>query len=90
MRFGPRRSLAGRRRRFKRKDYLMSLALLEERRSLAEPTRDLLIQEAWTRHHLRQRQVAKRMFTELDRIYSTRETREGLKVVDQSMNRFGS
>jgi tetratricopeptide (TPR) repeat protein len=75
---------------FKRKDYQTSLALLEERRSLAEPTRDLLIQEAWTRHHLKQRQIAKRMFTDLDRIYSTRETREGLKVVDQSMNRFGS
>jgi hypothetical protein len=30
------------------------------------------------------------MFTQLDRIYSTRETREGLKVVAGAMDRFGS
>jgi cellulose synthase operon protein C len=62
---------------FERKDYQTCLALLDERRGLVEPTRELLIQEAWTRYHLRQRLVAQRMFTQLDRVYSTRETREG-------------
>jgi hypothetical protein len=49
-----------------------------------------LIQEAWTRYHLRQRLVAHRMFTQLDRIYSTRETRHGLRVVEAALNRVGS
>jgi hypothetical protein len=66
------------------------LALLEERRGLVEPDRRLLIQEAWTRYHLRQRLVAHRMFTQLDRIYSTRETRQGLRVVEAALNRVGS
>jgi hypothetical protein len=66
------------------------LALLEERRGLAEPDRSLLIQQARTRYHLRQRLVAHRMFTQLDRIYSTRETRQGLRVVEAALNRVGS
>ncbi len=75
---------------FARRDYQTCLAMLEERRGLVEPTRELLLQEAWTRYHLRQRVFAQRMFEQLDRVYSTRETREGLRVVDASMNRFGS
>ena len=49
-----------------------------------------MIQEAWTRYHLRQRLTAARMFLQLDRIYSTPETREGLRVVEGAMNRIGS
>ena len=75
---------------FQRKDYQTCLALLEERHGLVEPSRELLLQEAWTRYHLRQRLIAERMFTQLDRVYSTRETREGLRVVAGSMDRFGS
>jgi cellulose synthase operon protein C len=73
---------------FQRKDYQTCLALLEERRGLMEPSRALLIQEAWTRYHLRQRRIAQRMFTQLDRVYSTPETREGMRVVEGSMNGF--
>ena len=75
---------------FERQDYQTCLGLLEERRGLVAPSRELLIQEAWTRYHLHQRLTAARMFEQLDRVYSTRETREGLRVVERAMDRIGS
>jgi tetratricopeptide (TPR) repeat protein len=73
-----------------RSDHHSALAYLEARRSFAEPSRDLLLQEAWARYHLGQKQVAKRIFERLHRVYATKETSEGLRVVGGAINRIGS
>jgi cellulose synthase operon protein C len=67
-------------RAFAAKDDAACVALLEERRGYAEPSRALLIQEAWARYHLGQKITAQRIFAQLDRVYGTPETAEGLRV----------
>jgi hypothetical protein len=59
-----------------------ALALLEERRVLAAPDRTALLQEAWARFHIGDTARAERIFVSLDRVLSTPETREGLRVIE--------
>lgn len=70
-------------------DHHSFLILMETRRGFAEPTREMLIQEAWARYHLGQKQTAKRMFEQLHRVYATKETQEGLRVVTRAIDRIG-
>jgi hypothetical protein len=72
---------------FRRQDYRSCVALLEERRSFAEPSRELLLREAWARYHLGQHHTAARIFEQLDRVYSTSESAQGLAVVGRAINR---
>jgi cellulose synthase operon protein C len=74
-------------RAFQRQDYRSCVALLEERRSFAEPSRELLLREAWARYHLGQHHTAARIFERLDRVYSTSESAQGLAVVGRAINR---
>ena len=76
-------------RAFALKDYAACLALLEERRGYAEPSRALLVREAWARYHLGQKLIAQRIFGELDRVYGTAETAEGLRVTGAAIDRVG-
>ncbi len=71
------------------KDDATCVALLQERRGYAEPSRALLIQEAWARFHLGQRVTAQRIFAELDRVYGTAATAEGLRVTSGALDRVG-
>jgi tetratricopeptide (TPR) repeat protein len=73
---------------FEHKDYRAARMMLDARRGLVEPDRDLLLQEAWTLHHLGQSHAAERIFARLDRAYSTEVTREGLKVTQTRINGF--
>ena len=76
-------------RAYQAKDYRSCVALLEQRRSYADPTRAMLIQEAWARYHLGQKTVAARIFGNLNRVYADPDTEEGLRVVQGQINRYG-
>ena len=76
-------------RAFESEDWRTAVALLEARRSYAEPDRQLLIQEGWARYHLGQKTVAYRIFDTLNRVHATPDTEEALRVVMGQINRYG-
>lgn len=76
-------------RAYQAQDYRSCVALLEQRRSYADPSRAMLVQEAWARYHLGQKTVAARIFETLNRIYADPDSEEGLRVVNQQINRYG-
>ena len=69
-----------------RGDHKRALDYLKARYAFAEPTRDLLIQEAWARYHLRQPVHAERIFVRLHRALATPETTEGLRVTRSAID----
>ncbi|MEM7023740.1 MAG: tetratricopeptide repeat protein, partial [Pseudomonadota bacterium] len=75
-------------RAFGVQDYRTYLVLMEQRRGFAEPSRELLLQEAWARYHRGEKHTAKRIFEQLHRVYATKETKEGLAVVGNSIDRL--
>lgn len=67
---------------FDRRDYTQALAMLDQRRRLAEEPRDLMTMRAWAYYHLGQHGAARELFLFLDQQMSTRETRSGLASVE--------
>ncbi|MBL8574679.1 MAG: hypothetical protein JNM13_13455 [Hyphomicrobiaceae bacterium] len=66
---------------FDRHDYAQAVAMLDQRRRLAEEPRDLMTMRAWAYYHLGQHAAARELFAFLDQQMSTRETRSGLASV---------
>jgi hypothetical protein len=71
---------------FAREDYPHALLLLEQRRSIAEPSRGLLLQEAWARYHTNDVQAAGRIFASQHRLLATKETAAGLSAVETRLH----
>lgn len=71
---------------FEREDYRRALLLLEQRRAIAEPSRGLLLQEAWARYHTDDVQAAGRIFTAQHRLLATKETSAGIRAVEGRLN----
>jgi hypothetical protein len=70
---------------FAREDYRRTLLLLEQRRAIAQPSRALLLQEAWARYHTNDVHTAKRIFASEHRLLATKETAAGLSAVDSRL-----
>lgn len=70
---------------FEREDYRQVIVLLEQRRAIAEPSRGLLLQEAWARYHTDDVQAAGRIFAAQHRLLATKETAAGLRAVEDRL-----
>jgi tetratricopeptide (TPR) repeat protein len=73
---------------FRFEDYRVAVQMYETRRHYAEPSRGLLMQEAWARYHLGQKSAAARIFVRLDRIQRTPETEAALEQVARYLDGY--